>query len=90
MTPPPANPTVEVMKGQVVKADSRKVVLKVEARKQNGIGPTPTSPVASKAASPPAREEIARRAYELFQEEGSVPGKDVEHWLRAEAELRRS
>jgi HSP20 family protein len=33
------------------------------------------------------QEAIARRAYELFLDEGSPNGRDVEHWLQAEAEL---
>ncbi len=32
-------------------------------------------------------DEIARRAYEIWQAEGCLHGKDVDHWLRAEAEL---
>lgn|GEM_PF-5976729 len=36
----------------------------------------------------PSREEIARCAYELWQESGGVHGHDREHWLRAEALLR--
>jgi hypothetical protein len=32
-------------------------------------------------------EDIARRAYELYEEEGRQDGRDVEYWLRAEAEL---
>ena len=35
----------------------------------------------------PTHEEIARRAYELFEKSGRVPGKDVENWLRAEQQL---
>ncbi len=30
---------------------------------------------------------IARRAYELYLERGAEPGRDLEDWLRAEAEL---
>ena len=30
---------------------------------------------------------IARRAYEIFDHEGRGGGRDLEHWLRAEAEL---
>jgi hypothetical protein len=33
-------------------------------------------------------EEIARRAYELFEQRGQAHGHDVEDWLRAEDELR--
>ena len=30
--------------------------------------------------------EIAKRAYALWELEGEPTGRDVEHWLRAEAE----
>jgi len=36
----------------------------------------------------PAREEIARRAYELFQQRGGEPGHEEDDWLRAEQALR--
>ncbi len=32
-------------------------------------------------------EIIARRAYELFEEDGARHGRDLEHWLRAEREI---
>ena len=32
-------------------------------------------------------DAIAKRAYELYLERGSVPGYEVEDWLAAEAEL---
>jgi HSP20 family molecular chaperone IbpA len=34
-------------------------------------------------------QAIARRAFEFFESEGGAPGRDVEHWLQAEAELLR-
>jgi hypothetical protein len=34
-------------------------------------------------------EEIARRAYELWEQGGRPEGKDAENWLRAEAELNQ-
>ena len=37
--------------------------------------------------TPPGRDEIARRAYELFLQRGSVPGHETDDWLQAEAEL---
>jgi len=44
-----------------------------------------------KGASPqsagPTQEEIAARAYEIYEREGRQPGHDLENWLRAEAEL---
>jgi len=35
----------------------------------------------------PPQEAIARRAYELFLQRGSVPGYELDDWLQAEAEL---
>ncbi len=32
-------------------------------------------------------EQIARRAYQLFEADGFPAGRDLEHWLRAESEL---
>jgi hypothetical protein len=37
----------------------------------------------------PTQEDIARRAYELFEQRGREHGHDVEDWLQAERELRR-
>ena len=35
----------------------------------------------------PTQEEIARRAYLLFEQSGRIPGRDLENWLAAEAQL---
>ena len=37
----------------------------------------------------PTHEDIAKRAYELYLERGSIEGHHEEDWLIAEAELRR-
>lgn len=37
-----------------------------------------------------APEVIARRAYELFEERGREPGRELDDWLRAEHELKES
>jgi Protein of unknown function (DUF2934) len=42
---------------------------------QAGVGPQPQ------------QDEIARRAYELYLQRGSVPGHETDDWLQAEAEL---
>jgi hypothetical protein len=34
-----------------------------------------------------SKENIARRAYELYTQRGCEPGKDVEDWVSAEKEL---
>jgi hypothetical protein len=31
---------------------------------------------------------IRSRAYEYWKAEGELPGRDLDHWLRAEAEVR--
>ncbi|MGE3509633.1 MAG: DUF2934 domain-containing protein, partial [Vicinamibacterales bacterium] len=36
----------------------------------------------------PSQEEIARRAYEIFEHRGRVHGYDLDDWLQAERELR--
>jgi Protein of unknown function (DUF2934) len=35
----------------------------------------------------PSPDEVARRAYFSYENQGSLPGRDVQHWLAAEAEL---
>lgn len=34
-------------------------------------------------------EEISQRARQIWEREGRPEGRDVEHWLQAEEELRR-
>jgi len=38
----------------------------------------------------PTHEEIAKRAYELFEQSGRKPGRDMENWLTAEAQLLKA
>jgi hypothetical protein len=35
------------------------------------------------------REEIRRRAYEIYRERGEQPGRELDDWLQAERELKR-
>ena len=35
----------------------------------------------------PSTDEVARKAYFSYLNEGSLPGHDVQHWLDAEAHL---
>jgi hypothetical protein len=35
----------------------------------------------------PSPDEVARRAYFSYINQGSLPGHDVQHWLEAESEL---
>ncbi len=36
---------------------------------------------------PNLEEEIRRRAYELYEERGRADGRDIDDWIRAEAEV---
>ncbi|HEX3696845.1 MAG TPA: DUF2934 domain-containing protein [Polyangia bacterium] len=42
---------------------------------------------ASNGPGAPNSEAIAKRAYELFLQRGSIPGFELDDWLQAEAEL---
>ncbi len=52
--------------------DYRRVTTALEGTRQGG----------------PTREQIARRAYEIYISRGGTHGYDIEDWLRAERELR--
>jgi len=41
----------------------------------------------NRAESVPSSDEVARRAYFSYVNQGSLPGHDVQHWLDAEAQL---
>jgi hypothetical protein len=38
----------------------------------------------------PTREEIALCAHQIWEQAGRPDGRDMEHWLQAEAQLRKS
>jgi DUF2934 family protein len=42
------------------------------------------------ASTRPSNEDIARRAYEIYEREGRQPGTELQNWLKAEAELSGS
>ena len=35
----------------------------------------------------PSHDEIARRAREIYERSGRIPGRDLENWLEAESQL---
>ncbi len=43
----------------------------------------------AKPSPQPAREDIERRAYEIYLERGGGEGGEMEDWLQAERELQR-
>jgi len=38
-------------------------------------------------AAKPSHEEVAKRAYLIYRKQGCPDGRDVEHWLAAEAQM---
>jgi hypothetical protein len=56
------------------------------AQEQANQGPVETS--GREAQQGPTYDQIARRAYEIYQERGGTEGQDIDDWLRAERELR--
>ena len=57
--------------------------------KPRSLKAVPTS-AATEAPRVPTTEEIAIRAYEIFQNRGGGHGADVDDWLQAERELIES
>lgn len=49
--------------------------------------PTASAKRGARTTTQPSREAVAKRAYELYLQRGSVPGYEMEDWLTAEAEL---
>ena len=61
-------------------------------RAQKAKEPNPPQPLAKKAETSLERvqaifDDISRRAFEFFEHDGRVMGRDLEHWFRAEREL---
>jgi hypothetical protein len=62
---------------------------KLSKTQQTIIAPRPTAAALSQNEInfTPSTDEVARRAYFSYENEGSLPGRDVQHWLKAEADL---
>lgn len=43
----------------------------------------------SSASTQPNKEEIAARAYQLYESNGRVDGRALDDWLQAERDLKR-
>jgi len=63
---------------------------KLSKTQQAVIAPQPTSTAGNRQdqiSFTPTPDEVARRAYFAYENERSQPGHDVQHWLKAEADL---
>ena len=63
---------------------------------RSSTSPIGASATLARSTDPPQENEygipleaIARRAYELYAASGFQDGRDVEHWLEAERQLRK-
>jgi hypothetical protein len=52
-----------------------------------GLGDVPTA--VAGISIEPTHEDVARRAYQLYEERGGRDGRDQEDWFQAERELRQ-
>lgn len=81
-----------------VKVSKPKAVKPATSKSERDTTPVKTAVVAPKstrmADSQPAQaitpEEIARRAYAIWEGQGRPAGKEKEHWLQAEVQLKAS
>jgi hypothetical protein len=74
-----------MQKKSPVKAASASLPAKSLAKSNGGARAFPKEIKA--AATTPSREEIARRAYEIYVARGRAGGHETEDWVQAEREL---
>ena len=61
-----------------------------QAQKQNPAEARQSAPTAlgrNEKSFVPDPDEVARRAFFAYENTGSLPGHEVQHWLTAEADL---
>lgn len=58
------------------------------AQAETPVKAGPSAAIATQSGQTPTADQIARRAYELYQQRGGRPGRDFEDWIQAERELR--
>ncbi len=69
-------------------AKSTKTTQSTTTRPRTRTSPTTPATLTTSSLSLLTHSEIANRAYELFLAAGAPHGRDLEHWLQAESELR--
>ena len=70
------------------KTENTKKSTSATSSSRNGRGSKKTDNRSSKTKGSLTREDIQRRAWEIWQSEGCPEGRALEHWLQAEEELR--
>ena len=83
--------TTTTTKSAAKEPTSRKTVRRTETKAPKvASAQTATDTTTAKPAWAPSYDDIARRAYELFEARGFSHGNDVEDWLAAERDLQGS
>jgi hypothetical protein len=80
-------PGVESMR-QTDKSPGQMLAPAENGNGSSGKGGSAPEPGNGSFASPFSSDEVAQRAYQIFEREGRMDGRDMEHWLQAERELR--
>lgn len=62
------------------------ILNKTQTRKRNGIGKEKQV----KQSESEKQENIAKKAFELFEKRGHVPGHDLEDWFEAEKNIKKN
>lgn len=74
------------MKTETLKRDGNNMQTKSIAKSRTTPATTPMAAV-EKPKAAPTRDEIARRAYEIYVARGKSGGREAEDWYQAEREL---
>jgi Protein of unknown function (DUF2934) len=71
------------------KREDSGMTLKAKRNENLELHASPISPRAEDAPANHAQnhDEIRRRAYEIYQERGGLPGRELDDWLQAESEF---
>ena len=80
------------MDGESLPTNWKFVQTKNRERRNNTSGTETTQNIMLKQSihsdPKPTQEEIATAAYAIFEKSGRIPGRDVQNWLEAEAQLQ--
>ena len=75
------------MKIETSKRDGNKMQTKSINKPRSTTATTQFAAVEKPKTAAPTRDEIARRAYEIYIARGKAGGRDTEDWFQAEREL---
>jgi hypothetical protein len=86
----PAAPAAKPTSNPAAKASVVQPPAKASVAAQPAKATAAAKPAKARAPYEPTQEEIQTRAFEIYVSEGCKEGNDLEYWVRAENELRKS